>query len=339
MSNPKSQKSEVCVVNMHLSFLRHDVVMCALREPNGMAYKVPWDKVKLFLKDQRKQYKDGETMQEFRRREYCIDKSCVYMLLKDGVDNEEGSIVVYVGETENVSARRFVDHHVLKKMGAPQYMLIFCRTDYDFNKGHLEHIERGLIDILRQQENVILVNGRVDQHKVQGGSKSADKTLAQINLCSQDQKTADGFVQNIVLMTKAFGYNLLDFVDHSSATPVKVASDAPRFFIKQGSSQVGEGQPIENGFIVFHGAKMSLNEVSSCRSNIKALRSKLKEEGIVDIKTGKFVQDYVFTYPSNAAGVIKGDCSDGNTVWKTEKGETLGDWRWQNQNVVDTTEK
>ena len=122
--------------HMSLSVDIHDVTYCALRNIRGMAYKVPVDHLRWFIQDQKKQRENKEVLWE-----YCIDKSCNYVLFgEDG----KGDMVVYIGETDSIE-KRIPTHDVLRDNEYTwDHIVIFCRTDYDFNKGHIEHIERKL---------------------------------------------------------------------------------------------------------------------------------------------------------------------------------------------------
>ncbi|MEO8034829.1 MAG: DUF4357 domain-containing protein [Acidobacteriota bacterium] len=66
-------------------------------------------------------------------------------------------------------------------------------------------------------------------------------------------------------------------------------------------------------------------EVPSCHEYLKELRSALIANGVLKIAGDGYVftQDYVFTSPSTAAGVILGRSSNGRVEWKTKEGKTL----------------
>ncbi len=77
----------------------------------------------------------------------------------------------------------------------------------------------------------------------------------------------------------------------------------------------------DNKFIVKAGSQLSLNEVNSCKNDIRNYRKKLIEDGSVE--SGVFTRDVVFNSPSMAAGCIKGMAVNGRTAWKNKDGKTL----------------
>jgi hypothetical protein len=339
MSNSESQKAEIREINTHLSLLKHGVTRCALRDRQGMAYKIPRLNIPAFLKDQKEQYNKGlnigkeKSSEEYRRKVYCIDKSCLYLLVGFSED-ENHRTVIYVGETDDVCKRRFSQHHASKKKSWPfQHLLIFCRADYDFNKGIMQHVERKIQELLLQQDTIVdLINGREEKSKSQRAQKTSEKTLAQSNLGTQDQQTADEFIKDVITLTKALGSDIFepegkDIAAESEEPEIASTSDETRFYMKRNGSVFAIGKPVENGFIVFNKSKMVDSEKDYIRPSYKALREKLREEGVVvdDV----FTRDYQFSSPTLAASVIWGASRDGHTAWKNDDNVMLGKWLWR----------
>ncbi len=73
------------------------------------------------------------------------------------------------------------------------------------------------------------------------------------------------------------------------------------------------------------GSAAAMAEVPSCHAYLKELRAALRENGVIKVAGDglAFVQDYVFSSPSTAAGVVLGRASNGRTEWKTNDGKTL----------------
>jgi hypothetical protein len=310
MSN--SEKAGFRNTHMHLSFLEHGVTMCALRDIRGMAYKVPVDKIPEFFKDQAERFKKRE------KEEYCIDKSCVYLFIGEATANDDGRTAVYVGETDDIRTR-IQRHNVLENEAYSfQYLIIFCRTDYDFNKGSIEHIERKIIEFLVNQENVKLANGQ-----------SSDKMVKQITLGMQDREVANNFVESILILTKALGCDIFESTG-SIATEAKVNTKIPMFQIWRSDKRIGDGQMLEDGFLVIRNTAIVKDESASCRPSYRALRKKLRDEKVVvdGVEDEFFEKNYVFENPTLAASVIMGRNTNGHTAWRNpDIGQTLGEWR------------
>lgn len=78
-------------------------------------------------------------------------------------------------------------------------------------------------------------------------------------------------------------------------------------------------------FCVLEGSECNLTETRSCPSQIRELRSKLVENGILVERSGKLVFDsrYAFNSPSQASSVVYGGSSNGRSSWVDSKGRTL----------------
>ena len=60
-------------------------------------------------------------------------------------------------------------------------------------------------------------------------------------------------------------------------------------------------------------------------SNLSAMRNDLIKESVVELKSERyvFIEDYAFSSPSTAAGVIKGGSANGRDDWKDKHGVSL----------------
>lgn len=74
----------------------------------------------------------------------------------------------------------------------------------------------------------------------------------------------------------------------------------------------------------------------SMPKSYRDLALKLEEEGVLKFKGDdrstengpfEFTENYTFTSPSAASSVVKGAATNGNQLWKTDTGETLGEYR------------
>ena len=92
---------------------------------------------------------------------------------------------------------------------------------------------------------------------------------------------------------------------------------------------IADGNLIDDGFVVFKGSEAKLSTTPSCHKYLIDLRTSLQEKGVI-IKgdnSYKFVEDYVFSSPSTAGGVVLGSATNGWTKWKNSEGQTLDEVR------------
>ena len=76
---------------------------------------------------------------------------------------------------------------------------------------------------------------------------------------------------------------------------------------------------------MFKGSEAKLNTTPSCHKYLIDLRIFLQEKGVIVQSNNcyQFVEDYVFSSPSTAGGVILGRATNGWTKWKNSEGKTL----------------
>ena len=79
------------------------------------------------------------------------------------------------------------------------------------------------------------------------------------------------------------------------------------------------------GFVVRSGSQMVKKEVASIHAYLSNLRKALLSQGLLedDGVVYSLVQDYIFSSPSTASGVLLGRSSNGRIDWKEESGRTL----------------
>ena len=97
---------------------------------------------------------------------------------------------------------------------------------------------------------------------------------------------------------------------------------------------MAEGNLIDDGFMVFKGSRAKLTNTPSCHKYLIELRNFLIEQGIM-IKTETnyvFAEDYIFSSPSTAGGVLLGRATNGWTKWRNAGGKTLDEVKRRNSN-------
>ena len=75
------------------------------------------------------------------------------------------------------------------------------------------------------------------------------------------------------------------------------------------------GMRTNEGFVVLKGSQVADTVTQSCPKQIRTLRQKLIENGIIDTNW-TFTENRVFSSPSTAAGVVMGRSANGLTEWR-----------------------
>jgi hypothetical protein len=87
-----------------------------------------------------------------------------------------------------------------------------------------------------------------------------------------------------------------------------------------------KGKRSANGFVVFKGSQ-AVKEHREASPRTKVKREQFVEDGLLAVNGDHlvFTQDYEFSSPSAAAGIIRGGSSNGLTNWKNSDGVALKD--------------
>lgn len=80
-----------------------------------------------------------------------------------------------------------------------------------------------------------------------------------------------------------------------------------------------------DGFVVLKGSRARGKEVESIHDFLSELRKQLLERGVLIAEGGGlvFTQDFRFSSPSTATGVLVGGKANGRLAWKDQRGITL----------------
>ena len=97
----------------------------------------------------------------------------------------------------------------------------------------------------------------------------------------------------------------------------------------KGNGVEAEGSLIDDGFVVFKNSRVKTTTVPSCHDYLIHMRNELLESGVLvaDGDTYRFTEDYVFSSPSTAGGVILGRSTNGWTKWRNANGKTLDEMK------------
>ena len=237
-------------------------------------------------------------MNEAKQRK-DLTRTGVYVLL--GPPEESGLPRVYVGEGDPIRQR--LDSHANKK-DFWTVCIAFTSKDENLNKAHVQHIESKLVEMATKAKRCVLDNGNAPALPSMSESDAAD---------------AEGFLSEMMLCFPVLGVHVFTAGDSSKKIERQLTISS--------KSISATGWETDNGFLVRKGSGAALTEVPSCHGYLKELRAALIENGVLKREERGFVftQDYVFSSPSTAAGVVQGRSSNGRIDWKTKDGKTLKD--------------
>ncbi len=231
------------------------------------------------------------------RRE--LARTGVYVLI--GPPEESGLPRVYVGEGDPIRPR--LEQHAAKKDFWTS-AIAFTSKDESLNKAHVQFIESSLVTLAARAKRCALDNGNAPNLP---------------SLTEADAADAEGFLSEMMLCFPVLGLSVF-----SAAAPRQKGSKS-LFITSKGIK--AEGLETHDGFVVIAGSRSFRSETPSCHAYLKELRSALIANGVLELAGTDytFSQDYVFSSPSTAAGVIQGRAANGRVEWRTKDGRTLKD--------------
>lgn len=233
----------------------------------------------------------------------------VYLLF--GKDPEDNRDTVYIGETEEVYKR--LRTHLDKKDFWNQAVVIISKDD-NLNKAHLKYLESKMYEQAQ----------KVGRYFINNSNKPKCSVISEPDVAEMEE-----FFDNMVLLVSTLGYKVFDEI--KQATPKFDLTKDNIFYIKAARGADAQGQLTSEGFVVFRGSKVSIDEAESFKKptyqGIYNLRQKLIQDEVIKQEDNEliFSQDYLFSSPSTAAMVVMGRSANGRIEWKTEHGKLLKD--------------
>ncbi len=226
-----------------------------------------------------------------------LERTGVYVLL--GPPEESGLPRVYVGEGDPIKPR--LQQHASKKDFWTS-CIVFTSSNNNLNKAHVQFIESRLVDLAQHAKRCGMDNGNAPSLP---------------SLSPADAAEADGFLEEMLLCFPVLGVSAFN-----AAAP---AQRSAKLVYLTSKGIKAEGMETLDGFVVRSGSGAVQGEVPSCHAYIKELRTGLIANGVLK-RTGNnynFTQDYTFSSPSTAAGVVQGRSANGRVHWKSKEGKTL----------------
>lgn len=257
----------------------------------------------------------------------------VYFLI--GPDtNQSTRMRVYIGETDNVSAR-LKQHNYGEDQGGKDFWERACvvtSKDHNLTKAHAKYLESLLIKAAKNTGRAVLENGNQPEYTALPEPDIADMTF---------------FLEQIRTVLPVLGYDFLrerPRITESAAISdanLPIGSTSPLFTMsvpKHGI--VAKAREKDGDFVVLRGST-ARDRWTSSHAGYHALYQQLVDEGVLsDVDSGarQFATDYAFSSPSAAAAVISGRPSNGRTSWTTaDGGETYAHWQEQKVNLATST--
>lgn len=221
---------------------------------------------------------------------------------------DNGHDMAYIGEAEDC-AERLKQHQRNKDFW--NYAVVIISQTHAFTKTHVKYLEYVAIKKASETGRYDLDNSAIPNRPHITESMEAD---------------AEDCFEIAKVLLSTLGFPLFDSVAREvvASTPVDV-------YKLKGNGVEAEGSLVDDGFVVFKDSKVKTTTVPSCHDYLINMRNELIQSGILilDGEAYRFTEDYVFSSPSTAGGVILGRSTNGWTKWRTVNGKTLDEMKRQ----------
>lgn len=161
-------------------------------------------------------------------------------------------------------------------------------------------------------------------------------------LPESDTADMEYFLEQIQVVLPVLGFDFLKELKKPSpksqllsTTKSNEISEEIEFYLVTKDTNAN-AKVIDGEFYVLAGSEVRREVTDTKHTYTKNLRPQLFENNIIDSNTYKFNQDYLFSSPSAAGGVILGRASNGRKDWKqVGTNITYGQWL---ENQVDSVD-
>ena len=231
------------------------------------------------------------------------NKVGIYFLI--GLNEEKDQDEIYVGEAEDVVIR-LEQHNKSKDFWQRGYFVV--DNNGLLTKSHVKYLENFTYNKIKEADKIILNNGN-------------EPTKSYVDETIEADLNGDIFETIEVLLSLMIGDNIFEKIEKKSSK-----KDGDIFVCKDSKGIYAEGKYLEDGFLVFKDAKISLNTSNSFGSGSgKTIRNNLISNNIITQKNDFYIlnKDFLFKSPSSASSVILGRSSNGWTEWKNKENKTL----------------
>lgn len=262
----------------------------------------------------------------------------VYILL--GPD-DTGGLAVYIGEGDNV-VTRLAQHDAKKDFW--EDVVIITSKDMNLTKAHVRYLESELIKLAKSIGRVTLLNSNAPS----GGAA----------LPEADESDMQYFITQIRILMPVLGFDIFRGRSTQGVTPTDApatknfveplpvpgveesseSSDSPVFHMRTRNGCDARAQIIDGEFTLLEGSVIPA-EMKNTSAMAEATRkqfilrqaqhTKVLESTTAGPQPGlaTLSKDVVFTSPSAAGALVYGRASaNGRLTWKTDAGQTFGNW-------------
>ena len=221
----------------------------------------------------------------------------VYILV--GASDDKGLPTVYIGQGDVVRDR--LDKHYSRK-DFWTWCVFFVSKDESLNRAHVQHLEARLIKLATDAKRCLLDNSAAPNPP---------------HLSEADIADVESFLADVLSILPLTGLTVFE--------KPKRPSRKQRTFLARTKGIEAKGHESPEGFVVREGSLAVSAEVKSIQGYLSSLRRDLLKQGVLEPADDalRFTQDYTFSSPSTAAGVVLARSANGRQEWKTSDGTTL----------------
>jgi hypothetical protein len=212
---------------------------------------------------------------------------------------------IYIGYADPIKER--LNNHYANKGFWQEVFVCVDDGGGKLNIAHIQHLEARLISMAKAANLCVL-----DQNTPQPPT-----------LYKAVESYAENFLTQLIFVLRVLGVNIFEV----SPTAAEEKSGAKMFFLKSKDVKA-KGYQNAGEFVVLANSKAVLQIAPhALAGRIDIFRKSLESQGILKVENGRliFTQNYSFSSPSAAAGVIIGGEADGRLQWKNEQGKSIKD--------------
>ncbi|MBK7892154.1 MAG: GIY-YIG nuclease family protein [Bdellovibrionales bacterium] len=232
-----------------------------------------------------------------------FQKPGVYVIY--GEDSETFQLKLYVGEGDPTLKR--IESH-LREKDFWSHLILFTSKDESLNKAHIQYLESRLVSMAQSAKRC----------RIENGNSPALPALSESDLADMES-----FLDNMLLVYGALGLSVFESPMNRRQ---ETALNAQQLILKSNGADARGYDSVE-GFVVIKGSRALMKEVPSIPQSIRLAREQLIKDGLL-IPNGsayELAQDYLFSSPSKAAGIMLGRSANGRVEWKDASGATLSE--------------
>ena len=221
--------------------------------------------------------------------------------------SDDGAPRVYVGEADVLGGR--LKQHVQGKEFWTR-LVAFTSTNEGLNKAHVRYLEARLIGLARDAR----------QWELDNGTHPAPPPLSEA-----DNADAEWFLAEMLVIFPLLGIDAFEVAAEQARSDFPGAGGDSVVLHLRARGADAQGREVADGFVVLQGSRARVSEVESIHDYLRDLRRQLRDRGVLEPEgeTLLFTQDFRFSSPSTAAGVLVGGSANGRLVWKDQRGRTL----------------